>query len=102
MRPLPQLDPQQQRRGSRRVVGGPQPGHPLGRLGGGGLSYGDQDTMETKSSLLLAGSPHSSHSSTVSGIVGSDMVVTTSTNGTSATTARHIRGAREYTAPCSR
>ena len=33
------------------------------------------------------GSPHSSHSVTVSGRVGSLIVVTTSTNGTSATAA---------------
>ena len=32
---------------------------------------------------------------------GSSIVWTQSTNGTSATTARHRPGAREYTAPCS-
>ena len=37
----------------------------------------------------------------VSGMDGSSMVVTTSTNGTSATTARHRPGAIAYTAPCS-
>ena len=37
----------------------------------------------------------------VSGMDGSSIVVTQSTNGTSATTARHRCGARENTAPCS-
>ena len=50
----------------------------------------------------LTGSPHSSHSLIVSGIVGSDIVVTQSTNGTSAITARQRCGAIENTAPCSR
>ena len=47
------------------------------------------------------GSPHSSHSVMVSGMDGSSIVVTTSTNGTSATTARHRSGAMENTAPWS-
>ena len=35
-------------------------------------------------------------------MLGSSMVVTQSTNGTSTTTARHRRGAIVNTAPCSR
>jgi len=47
------------------------------------------------------GSPHSSHSVTVSGSSGSSMVVTTSTNGTSATIAAKRSGRRFATAPMS-
>ncbi len=45
------------------------------------------------------GSPHSSHSVTVSGSDGSSIVVTTSTNGTSATIAPKRSGRRFATAP---
>ena len=50
---------------------------------GGGLSTGEYDTMTARSSGS-AGFPHSSHSGIVRGSDGSDMVATTSTNGTSA------------------
>ena len=49
----------------------------------------------------LRGSPHSSHSLIVSGIDGSDIEPITSTNGTSATTAHHRRGATFSAAACS-
>ena len=48
------------------------------------------------------GSPHSSHSVMVSGRSGSSIVVTTSTNGTSATIAAKRSGRRLATAPISR
>ena len=47
------------------------------------------------------GSPHSSHSVIVSGRSGSSMVVTMSTNGTSATMAANRSGRRLATAPMS-
>src|SRR4051794_17331276 len=48
------------------------------------------------------GSPHSSHSVTVSGSDGSLIVVTTSTNGTSATAALNCSGAIVTQAPTSK
>ena len=90
---------------------GPQLGHPLGRLvvadprvvepGGdeqrrvvGGRPCCRRASSRACSSAhgSSRGSPHSSHSVTVSGSVGSLIVVTTSTNGTSATTARNSSG----------
>ena len=56
----------------------------------------------TSNSSGLRGSPHSSHSVMVSGMSASSIVVTTSTNGTSATTARHRSGRWLNTAPCRR
>src|SRR4051794_30393501 len=67
---------------------------------GGTLSYGEYAISQPNCSRSC-GSPHSSHSLTVSGIDASNIVDTTSTNGTSATTARHRCGCWLMTAPCS-
>src|SRR5262249_56194496 len=52
------------------------------------LSYGEYDRMQRYASASF-GLPHSSYSITVSGSDASSIVFTTSTNGTSATTARN-------------
>ncbi|PWN01643.1 hypothetical protein DJ010_16490 [Nocardioides silvaticus] len=65
------------------------------------MSYGEYARIQSKSARRW-GSPHSSHSVTVSGIDASSIVLTTSTNGTSATTARQRSGRWLNTAPCSR
>ncbi len=58
--------------------------------------------MYAYTSGLCSGSPHSSHSMTVSGSDGSRIVFSASTNGTSATTPANSSGARFVTAPISR
>ena len=58
--------------------------------------------MYAYTSALCSGSPHSSHSITVSGSDGSRIVVSASTNGTSARMPANSSGARFATAPISR
>src|SRR5690242_17374664 len=65
------------------------------------LSYGEYDFMRAYAAGSR-GSPHSSHSVTVSGSSGSSIVVTTSTNGTSATIAAKRSGRRLATAPINK
>src|ERR1700743_566758 len=57
--------------------------------------------MVRKSSALSIGLPHSGHSGGVSGSVSSSMVLSTSTNGTSATMPANNSPARLATAPIS-
>src|SRR5664280_792539 len=57
--------------------------------------------MVLKSASLLIGLPHSGHSGGVSGRVSSSMVLSTSTNGTSATIPANNLPARLATAPIS-
>src|ERR1035441_2142962 len=66
------------------------------------FSYGEYDFMYPYTSGSCSGSPHSSHSVTVSGRDGSRMLVSASTNGTWATTAPHASGAMFTAAPTSR
>ena len=58
--------------------------------------------MYAYTSASCSGSPHSSHSITVSGSDGSRIVVSASTNGTSARMPANSSGARLATAPISR
>ena len=57
--------------------------------------------MVLKSAALSIGLPHSGHSGGVSGKVSSSMVLSTSTNGTSATMPANNSPARLATAPIS-
>src|ERR1017187_6749962 len=65
------------------------------------FSYGEYDFMYPYTSGSCSGSPHSSHSVTVSGSEGSRIEVSGSTNGTCATMAPKSCGARFATAPIS-
>src|SRR6266702_3777430 len=58
--------------------------------------------MYAYTSGSCSGSPHSSHSVTVSGSDGSRIVVSASTNGTCATIPAKVSGAMLATAPISR
>ena len=58
--------------------------------------------MYAYASADASGLPHSSHSVTVSGSDGSRMLLSASTNGTSATTPANASGAWLATAPMSR
>ena len=107
-----ELRPKQQARA--RGVCCPEPRHPLGGLVDHhpGIVHrtGHQQRRPPAGRRILVGrvgphagivvgargSPHSSHSLAVSGIEASSMVFTQSTNGTSATTARHRSGRIEY------
>ena len=75
------------------------------RIGGYGwaatFSYGEYDFMYPYTSGSSSGLPHSSHSVTVSGSDGSRIVLSASTNGTSATNPPNASGARFATAPTS-
>jgi len=57
--------------------------------------------MERKAASSVTGLPHSGHSGGVSGSVSSRMVLSTSTNGTSATMPANRSPARLATAPIS-
>ena len=65
------------------------------------FSYGEYRRMYAYSSGF-AGLPHCSHSCAVSGMLASDMVLITSTNGTAATIAVYRSGRMFATTPISR
>src|SRR5215471_11139353 len=65
------------------------------------FSYGVYDFMYAYTCGSCSGSPHSSHSVTVSGSDGSRIVVSAYTNGTWATIPPNAAGARLTTAPIS-
>src|ERR1700733_9771593 len=65
------------------------------------FSYGVYDFMYSYTAGSCSGSPHSSHSVTVSGSDGSSIEFSASTNGTWATIPVNADGARLATAPIS-
>src|ERR1700760_2899635 len=73
-----------------------------GYAAGRTFSYGVYSFMYRYTSGSCSGSPHSSHSVTVSGSDGSRMVFSASTNGTWATIPAKSDGAMLATAPTSR